>query len=63
MNGNGGIWAEATPTEISTGVYYGSWLCKNALKGGLIRRDFSDVAAISHFAEFGPFSFRKGLLT
>jgi hypothetical protein len=35
-------------------------LCENALNGGLIRRDFSDVAAIGHFAEFGAFSFRRG---
>jgi hypothetical protein len=41
-------------------VRFGSWLCENALKGRLIRRDFSDAAAIGHFAEFGAFSFRKG---
>jgi hypothetical protein len=39
---------------------FGTWLCINPLERGLIRRDFSDVAAIGHFADFGAFSFRKG---
>ena len=25
MSGNGGIWAEATPEEVSSGIYYGSF--------------------------------------
>ena len=39
----------------------GSWLCENARQRGLMGRDFSEVAAISHLAEFGAFSFGKGL--
>jgi hypothetical protein len=36
------------------------WLCENARQRGLMRRDFSEVAAISHLAEFRAFSFGKG---
>jgi hypothetical protein len=37
-------------------------LCENARQRGLMGRDFSEVAAISHLAEFRAFSFGKGLL-
>jgi hypothetical protein len=40
----------------------GSWLCENARQRGLMGRDFSEVAAISHLAEFRAFSFGKRLL-
>jgi hypothetical protein len=43
-------------------VCLGSWLCENARQRGLMGRDFSEVAAISHLAEFRAFSFGKGLL-
>src|ERR1700730_16760210 len=43
-------------------VSSGSWSCENTLGGALTRRDFGEVAAFGHFAEFGRLFLPEALL-